>query len=41
VVDEAFGGGRRADALIDDRYNLENALALNECLDPIADLDLR
>jgi hypothetical protein len=40
VVDEALGRRRRTDALVDDRYNLENALALNECLDPIADLDL-
>lgn len=40
MVDEALGRRRRADALVDDRYDLENALALNECLDPIADLDL-
>ena len=40
MVDEALGRRRRPDALLDDRYNLEDPLALDERLDPIADLDL-
>ena len=41
VVDETFRRERRADALIDDHHDLEDALALDERLHPIADLDLR
>jgi hypothetical protein len=41
MVDEALGGRGRADALVDDRYNLQDALALDECLHAVADLDLR
>ena len=41
VVDEALGGDRGADALLDDRYDLQDPLALDKCLYPIADLHLR
>jgi hypothetical protein len=41
VVDEALRSHRRPDTLLDEGRYLEDALALHECLDAVADLHLR
>src|SRR6266508_6892809 len=41
VVDQARCGHRGTDALVDDGRHLEDALALSERLDAVADLDRR
>src|SRR5947207_5856438 len=41
VIDEAPRRHRRPDTLVDDRHDLEEPLALDECLDAVADPDRR
>src|SRR5436309_13144104 len=41
VIDEASRRDRRPDTLVDDRHDLEDALALDECLDTVAGLHRR
>lgn len=40
MVDQAFRSARGADTLVDDHHHLEDAWALDERVDAIADLDL-